>query len=77
MPASLGADYIATGHYVRKQDDSEHCYLLKGSDDNKDQSYFLCALNEEQLAQSLFPVGELDQTASQGTGREARTGDPR
>jgi len=57
----LGADYIATGHYVRKQDDSEHCYLLKGSDDNKDQSYFLCALNEEQLAQSLFPVGELDK----------------
>tara|TARA_R110002110_G_scaffold89303_2_gene232754 strand:- start:117323 stop:118423 length:1101 start_codon:yes stop_codon:yes gene_type:complete len=57
----LGADYIATGHYVRKQDDSDHCYLLKGSDNNKDQSYFLCALNEEQLSQSLFPVGELDK----------------
>lgn len=54
-----GADYIATGHYVRKKDDGKHTYLLKGSDPNKDQSYFLYALDEAQIAQSLFPVGDL------------------
>jgi tRNA-specific 2-thiouridylase len=54
-----GADYIATGHYVRK-DASNH--LLKGKDANKDQSYFLYALQEAQLAASLFPVGDLDKT---------------
>lgn len=53
-----GADCIATGHYVRvKQND--HTQLCKGSDPNKDQSYFLHALTAEQLSQSLFPVGEL------------------
>lgn len=53
-----GADFIATGHYVRRQDN----YLLKGLDPTKDQSYFLYALSEEQLTQSLFPVGELMKT---------------
>ncbi|MHB1948826.1 MAG: tRNA 2-thiouridine(34) synthase MnmA [Gammaproteobacteria bacterium] len=51
-----GADCIATGHYVRTNDRAE---LLKGLDPNKDQSYFLHAVSHEQLAQSLFPVGEL------------------
>lgn len=51
-----GADYIATGHYARKQNTSE---LLKGRDLNKDQSYFLYALDQEQLAHSLFPLGDL------------------
>lgn len=50
-----GADKIATGHYVR----SDGNYLLKGSDPLKDQSYFLYALNQPQLSQSLFPVGDL------------------
>lgn len=50
-----GADLIATGHYVRRQ----HDQLLKGIDTNKDQSYFLYALNREQLTNSLFPIGEL------------------
>jgi tRNA-specific 2-thiouridylase len=59
----LGADFIATGHYVRKQELDGHTYLLKGLDNNKDQSYFLCAVKEEQLAQSLFPVGELEKSA--------------
>ncbi len=59
----LGADYVATGHYCRKgtiQKDGKEIYqLLKGVDDNKDQSYFLCQLSQDQLAKSLFPIGEL------------------
>ena len=60
---SLGADYVATGHYCRKgQIDvaGKPMYqLLAGKDDNKDQSYFLCQLSQEQLAKALFPIGEL------------------
>jgi tRNA-specific 2-thiouridylase len=55
----LGADLIATGHYVRRADFNGSVHLLKGLDNAKDQSYFLCAVNEAQLARSLFPVGEL------------------
>lgn len=59
----LGADYVATGHYCRKatiEKDGESIYqLLAGVDANKDQSYFLCQLSQEQLAKSLFPIGEL------------------
>ncbi len=55
----LGADLIATGHYVRRLDRDGTVWLRKGLDPNKDQSYFLCAVNEAQLARSLFPVGEL------------------
>ena len=55
----LGANYIATGHYVRRAErDGLHC-LLRGLDDNKDQSYFLYTIGQTQLAQTLFPVGEL------------------
>ncbi|MEO5775681.1 MAG: tRNA 2-thiouridine(34) synthase MnmA [Flavobacterium sp.] len=60
---SLGADYVATGHYCRKGEinvDGKPVYqLLAGKDGNKDQSYFLCQLSQEQLAKSLFPIGEL------------------
>ncbi len=60
---SLGADYVATGHYCRKEtivkDGKEIHRLLAGKDPNKDQSYFLCQLSQEQLAKTLFPVGEL------------------
>ncbi|WP_162126290.1 tRNA 2-thiouridine(34) synthase MnmA [Flavobacterium phycosphaerae] len=60
---SLGADFVATGHYCRKGEiavDGKQVYqLLAGKDDNKDQSYFLCQLSQEQLAKSLFPIGEL------------------
>ncbi len=60
---SLGADYVATGHYCRKssleKDGKEVFQLLAGKDDNKDQSYFLCQLSQEQLAKALFPIGEL------------------
>ena len=60
----LGADYVATGHYCRKDvmDNAtgEKTYrLLAGKDKNKDQSYFLCQLSQEQLAKTLFPIGEL------------------
>ncbi|WP_010229722.1 tRNA 2-thiouridine(34) synthase MnmA [Gillisia marina] len=63
---SLGADYVATGHYCRKgiiEKDEETVYqLLAGKDDNKDQSYFLCQLTQEQLSKTLFPVGELQKS---------------
>ncbi len=59
----LGADYVATGHYCRKGkeeiDGEMHYKLLGGVDSNKDQSYFLCQLSQDQLAKALFPVGEL------------------
>ena len=51
----LGADYIATGHYARIKDG----YLLRGIDDNKDQTYFLSQLTKEQLKNVLFPVGNI------------------
>ena len=60
---TLGADYVATGHYCRKEaieKDGKTIYqLLAGKDTNKDQSYFLCQLNQEQLAKALFPIGDL------------------
>jgi|TARA_R100000479_G_scaffold51000_3_gene24193 tRNA-specific 2-thiouridylase len=59
----LGADYVATGHYCRKgtiEKDGKTIYqLLSGKDPNKDQSYFLCQLSQEQLSKTLFPIGEL------------------
>ena len=60
----LGADYVATGHYCRKEttvdaEGREHYHLLAGSDPNKDQSYFLCQLTQEQLRYALFPIGDL------------------
>ena len=69
----LGADYIATGHYVRKQTvrkqtahkqtpDTERAQLLKGLDGNKDQSYFLHAVGGKEIAKSLFPVGEMQKS---------------
>lgn len=60
---ALGADFVATGHYCRKASDiidgKEVYKLLAGKDQNKDQSYFLCQLNQEQLSKALFPIGEL------------------
>lgn len=59
----LGADYVATGHYCRKdtiEKNGETVYrLLAGKDGNKDQSYFLCQLSQDQLSKALFPIGEL------------------
>ncbi len=57
----LGADLIATGHYVRKTGEGLNTHLLKGLDANKDQSYFLHAVGARELAKTLFPVGELEK----------------
>jgi tRNA-specific 2-thiouridylase len=69
LALELGADYVATGHYCRKgistslnnqNGKEEEIYqLLAGKDNNKDQSYFLCQLSQDQLAKTLFPIGEL------------------
>ena len=62
---SLGADFVATGHYCRKEEeiiDGRRIYKLKaGKDANKDQSYFLCQLSQQQLAKTLFPIGNLSK----------------
>jgi tRNA-specific 2-thiouridylase len=55
----LGADFIATGHYVRRDDSGERTALLKGLDPDKDQSYFLHQVGHRELSRSLFPVGDL------------------
>jgi tRNA-specific 2-thiouridylase len=59
----LGADYVATGHYCRKETiegpDGPVCRILAGTDPNKDQSYFLCQLTQEQLSQAMFPIGDI------------------
>lgn len=56
----LGADYVATGHYCRRIDHPDGTVgLLSGKDPNKDQSYFLCQLDQEQLRKALFPIGDL------------------
>ena len=61
---SLGAEKVATGHYARvnstkNENGQEIFHLLAGKDNNKDQSYFLCQLSQEQLSKALFPIGEL------------------
>lgn len=64
---SIGADYIATGHYVAKgfvnDSPDNEALLLRGSDSNKDQSYFLYTLQQQQLRKSLFPLGEIEKPA--------------
>ena len=57
--STLGADYIAMGHYARVRHDSDKSYLLRGVDSNKDQTYFLCQISQAQLRKSLFPIGHL------------------
>jgi len=62
---SLEADFVATGHYCQKSEievAGKTIYQLKaGADNNKDQSYFLCQLSQEQLAKALFPIGKLNK----------------
>ncbi|MEN8702549.1 MAG: tRNA 2-thiouridine(34) synthase MnmA [Polaribacter sp.] len=71
----LGADYVATGHYCRKGEeviDSKPVYkLLAGKDNNKDQSYFLCQLSQQQLTKALFPIGELTKPEVREIAKEA------
>ncbi|MDY6981269.1 MAG: tRNA 2-thiouridine(34) synthase MnmA [Pseudomonadota bacterium] len=65
-----GAEKIATGHYARIHEQDGDYQLLRGKDHNKDQSYFLYTLNQEQLARSLFPIGELDKSAVRQLARQ-------
>lgn len=65
-----GADFIAMGHYARQTTIDGQCYLLKALDQNKDQSYFLYALNQAQLAESLFPLGDLTKEAVRKIAKE-------
>ena len=72
---SLGADKVATGHYARVSsfvdERGEEIYqLLAGKDNNKDQSYFLCQLNQNQLSKALFPIGELTKPEVREIARE-------
>jgi tRNA-specific 2-thiouridylase len=66
-----GADYIATGHYVRRRDTSDGAQILTGVDTTKDQSYFLWSLTQSQLARSLFPVGEFTKVRIRQLANEA------
>lgn len=70
----LNADFVATGHYVQKdtiEKDGQTIYrLLAGADPNKDQSYFLCQLNQEQLSRALFPIGHLQKPEVRKIARE-------
>lgn len=72
---SLGAEKVATGHYARvnstfDENGKEIYHLLAGADNNKDQSYFLCQLNQDQLSKSLFPIGELTKPEVREIARE-------
>ena len=71
----LGADFVATGHYCRKEEeiiDNKPVYkLLAGKDINKDQSYFLCQLSQHQLSKALFPIGELTKPAVREIAKKA------
>ncbi|MFM6935664.1 MAG: tRNA 2-thiouridine(34) synthase MnmA [Flavobacteriales bacterium] len=59
----LGADYVATGHYCQKRENPDGSFsLLAGADKNKDQSYFLCQISQEQLSKALFPIGALEKS---------------
>ncbi len=68
----LGADLIASGHYVRRGRDQSGVTLHKGCDDAKDQSYFLHSVNGEELGKCLFPVGELEKPAVRELARQQR-----
>lgn len=59
----LGADYVATGHYARVvRDEDGKAHLLRGKDSNKDQTYFLSQLSQEQLSKAMFPLGEIEKS---------------
>ena len=71
---NLGADYVATGHYCRKDTievNGQTIYrLLAGKDQNKDQSYFLCQLSQAQLGRALFPIGDLQKSEVRAIAKE-------
>lgn len=67
----LGADYVATGHYARVIEENGQFKLLRGVDNNKDQTYFLNALNQEQLSKTMFPIGHLPKPEVRRIAEEA------
>lgn len=72
----LGADYVATGHYCRKvvsegEEGNQVCRILAGADPNKDQSYFLCQLTQDQFSQALFPIGDIEKPEVRRLAHEA------
>ncbi len=71
---NLGADYVATGHYCRKEEIKVNGHtiyrLLAGKDQNKDQSYFLCQLSQAQLSRALFPIGDLQKSEVRAIAKE-------
>jgi len=68
----LGAEKIATGHYVQTREHDGIYRLLRGADDNKDQSYFLYAIGHQQLAKTLFPIGHMEKPAVRALGLSAQ-----
>jgi len=74
MAMQLGADYVATGHYCQKTSftkGDQRIYQLKaGADANKDQSYFLCQLTQEQLSRAMFPIGHLQKSEVRAIARD-------
>lgn len=69
---SLGAEYVATGHYARvRRDEDGTTHMLRGLDSNKDQTYFLNQLSQEQLSKVMFPIGEMDKSEVRKIAEEA------
>ncbi len=71
LALKLEADYIAMGHYAQIGFEEGEYQLLRGADPNKDQSYFLCRLNQYQLSKSLFPIGHLNKSEVRAIAKEA------
>ena len=69
--STMGADYIAMGHYARVRHDEDKSYLLRGVDSNKDQTYFLCQISQAQLRKALFPIGHLTKPEVRQIAKEA------
>ena len=67
----MGADYVATGHYCRKVEMGGVYSILEGTDPNKDQTYFLCQLSQEQLSRAMFPIGHLTKPEVRRIAKEA------
>ena len=75
MRLALGADYVATGHYARVEYTDGEYKMLRGIDDNKDQTYFLNQLTQEQLSKVMFPIGELEKPKVREIAKEAGLSD--
>ncbi|MGF2055037.1 tRNA 2-thiouridine(34) synthase MnmA [Vagococcus fluvialis] len=69
----LGADYVATGHYAQvKRDEDGTVHMLRGVDNNKDQTYFLSQLSQEQLAKTMFPLGHMEKSEVREIAKKAK-----